>query len=93
VSGTERLATVSQLQHRCRSCQAPIVWAHTTTGKRIPVDAAPAAGGNIRLIAGQHGLTAHVVGSAIDLFDDTDTGERHLPHHATCPQADEWRNR
>jgi hypothetical protein len=88
---TDHLATVTRLQHRCRSCRAAIIWAHTTNGKHIPVDAQPAAGGNIRLIVGQHGVTAHVVGPVIDLFDQDDTGERHLPHHATCVDASEWR--
>lgn len=32
---------------RCKSCAAPIIWCITTAGVRMPIDAQPAAGGNI----------------------------------------------
>lgn len=77
----------------CRSCHAPIVWATTTTGERIPVDYRPAVGGNIRL--GAHPVTremkAVVVGATIDLFDPRDDGTRYVSHFVTCPDAGEWR--
>ncbi|MEJ7724323.1 MAG: hypothetical protein WKF64_08465 [Ilumatobacteraceae bacterium] len=74
----------------CRSCAAAIVWAVTDNGKRIPLDAHPTPAGSVRL----HDTVpprAVVVGATIDLFDPTDDGTRYMPHHATCPQADEWR--
>lgn len=87
----------------CTSCGAPILWAVTETGKRIPVDREPVAGGNLRLATVERDAdgkvtvcdisppTARVVGATIDLFDPGDNGERWMPHHATCPQANEWR--
>ncbi len=35
----------------CRDCQAPIVWALTDAGRRMPVDAQPVAGGELELFA------------------------------------------
>jgi len=32
---------------KCRTCRAPIVWAETTTGKKMPLDPAPVVGGNV----------------------------------------------
>lgn len=77
----------------CTSCHAPIVWATTDRGRSMPVDAAPVAGGNVRLIMRRFPLPplAKVVGSAIDLFDDTDVGDRHTSHFVTCPNAAEHR--
>jgi hypothetical protein len=71
----------------CRSCSAPIFFAHTVDGKRMPIDATAAVGGNVRL--DERGV-AHVVGATIDLFDPTDDGERWMPHFATYPYAGEW---
>lgn len=33
----------------CRDCGAPIVWAHTSRAKRIPVDLKPREGGRLEL--------------------------------------------
>lgn len=33
----------------CRSCMAPIYWAITTNGKRMPVDSQPSPHGSFRL--------------------------------------------
>jgi hypothetical protein len=68
---------------RCRSCRARIIWCHTDTGKRIPVDATANVAGNLRLDDGDSPPRAHVVGSTIDLFDPTDDGVRYLPHWAS----------
>lgn len=79
----------------CASCGAAIIWAVTTKGKAMPVDALPVAGGTIRVASRRYPLPplATVVGAAINLFDDDDTGDRHTSHFATCPDADEWRKR
>jgi hypothetical protein len=74
----------------CRSCGADIVWTLSVKGKRQPIDAEPVAGGTIRIFAGRP-LTNRVVGAVIDLFDETDTGDRYQPHHMTCPTAHLWR--
>lgn len=72
----------------CRSCEEPIVWAVTTNGKKMPVDADP--------VVAQRGFRL------TDLRDDeppiasfTTTpgdGERlYQSHFSTCPNADEHR--
>lgn len=59
----------------CRSCDAPIEWAVTTNGKRIPLDPHPTLNGNIELYDG----VAHVV--PVDLSATT---LRYTSHFATC---------
>lgn len=72
-------------QLRCRSCDAPIVFARTIKGRRIPLDAEPNdTTGNIELRQG----IAYVVTDA----RDPDT-HRYTSHFATCPNAGDWRNR
>lgn len=84
-----------RIEH-CRSlgCEAPIIWAVTSRGKRMPVDAEPSPDGNVELAgppAAPHVLPHATVYGQRPL----DAAERtlRLPHHATCPKADEWRTR
>jgi len=71
-------------EQTCRSCSAPIIWAEShTTGKPIPLDAAPRADGNLSLVKG--------VARAYDLEDASLHRERFASHFATCPDADTWR--
>lgn len=80
----------------CRSCGARIVWTKTeASGGLMPVDAAPAEGGNV-LFTGveastMDGGTIPVarVEAGPPLFDDGEP--RYLSHFATCPDADDWR--
>lgn len=64
----------------CRSCGAPIQWAHTATGGRMPLDPEPVPHGNVRLVDG----VAHVLsrGAAWDGVEP-----RYRSHFATCPNA------
>jgi hypothetical protein len=80
----------------CRSCKAPIFWALTPNGRRIPLDAEPVDGGNIVLDdpaaeAPTDPRTARVVGKEAqpNLFGDD--GPRYTSHFATCPDADSHR--
>lgn len=77
---------------RCSSCGAPITWAVTTTGKRMPVDAEPAPNGNVELTpllsAFNREPTEATVHAQRPLGHE---GPLHLSHFVTCPQADEWR--
>jgi hypothetical protein len=69
------------LTTKCRSCGAPIVWALTSSSKRMPLDADPRADGGFWLISG----CAVAVGSA-----QTETEPlrpRYVSHFATCPNA------
>lgn len=80
-------ATIQTL--RCGSCGAPIIWTTTEGGDRMPCDAHPVAGGNVRILPG--GKAKVTPGGMIDMFDPTDDGVRHVSHFATCPDANEWR--
>lgn len=67
----------------CRSCEAPITWAETASGKSMPLDEVPTPKGNMVLIAGK-------------TRGATDEDRRlHRPlytsHFATCPDAGTFR--
>lgn len=70
----------------CRSCAAPIIWAVTTNGKFMPVDAYPTDDGNVELVDGTPPRAIVHGQPPLGLV-----GELRLPHHASCPQADQWR--
>ena len=70
----------------CRSCGAPVVWAYTESGKRMPVDSAPHPRGNLMLHYDQGTWRVSVVPTY-------GPGLRHRPHFATCPDAESWRKR
>jgi hypothetical protein len=72
---------------RCRSCPADIVWAVTTRGRPMPVDAEPHPDGNIRLIP-RMGLTT----PRAEVVTEPRPGEqlRHS-HFTTCPDAGQHR--
>lgn len=70
----------------CKSCNADIEWAESTaTGKAVPLDREPTANGNLVLINGKvRGYTPE---------DEKLGRERRTSHFATCPHANDWRNR
>jgi hypothetical protein len=74
----------------CRSCEAPIVWCRTRSGKSMPVDADPVERGEFYLVEGDDGkLEAHHVRSSADgVADDAD---RYTSHFATCENAAQHR--
>lgn len=80
---------------KCRSCGAAIVWclAHTT-GKLMPLDAAPDPNGNVLL---KEDGTYKVL--SLSMFDDQDwlrhKGHwvRHKSHFATCEHSGDWRKK
>lgn len=69
----------------CRTCAAPITWAHTRHGDRVPLDPVPVEGGNLDVEATDTGLLAYYV--------KADGAVRHVSHFATCPDAGVWRRR
>lgn len=77
---------MSSTRSECRSCQRPIKWARTTTGKHIPISLRPQPNGNLALDEGTTPPTAHVVrpGSQPGLY---------LAHFAVCPAAEKHRGR
>lgn len=85
----------------CRSCDAPIAWAITETGKRMPVDAEPVVGGSILLrhrVVGEP-PEAHVTSSeerAVLAKQSESRGETlrlFVSHFSTCPNAGAHRKR
>lgn len=80
----------------CRGCGAPILWVRTTHGNLMPLDAEPDPDGNVELVdrdgqavtdpTDQRALTA-VVHAQPSMLG----GRRWMPHHATCPEADQFR--
>ena len=73
----------------CASCNAPIRWATTVNKKPIPLDAEPSEDGNVVFVdltdrvdvLGPEGVVQAKLTNQI-LF---------MPHHATCPKADQHR--
>jgi hypothetical protein len=74
----------------CRSCAAPIIWTVTAAGKPMPVDAEPAAGGNLALEVDDKGTVRSRVVAPHLTFGRKDL---RLSHFARCPDAAKWRRR
>lgn len=80
----------------CSACARPILWAVTAKGKFQPLDPEPDDAGNLRLleewVATRKGALQRVVvvkpGATLEFGD---TGERWMPHHATCPNVEQFR--
>lgn len=71
---------------RCRSCGAAVRWVKTEHGKRMPLDAAPAAPDARGLFVIRDDTAIAVPALA---FPDE---PNYVSHFATCPDADEWRH-
>jgi hypothetical protein len=75
----------------CRSCDAAIVWATSSGGKPMPVDAEVSEDGNVELSM-QPGLFVGPVATVVTgptLFGKS----RRKAHFATCKDAEQWRRR
>jgi hypothetical protein len=70
----------------CNSCGSPVIWVHTGSGRLMPVDAEPVAGGNVEVTDGR----AKVWGTAHAWPTDA---PRYRSHFATCPHASSWRRK
>lgn len=75
---------------RCRSCGAPVLFAHHVhTGKPTPLQAVDAGDA----LAARGTFTITELGGRL-LYQAAGPGDgwpRYVSHFATCPQADEWR--
>jgi len=80
---------------RCRSCGAPIQWAITEGGKRMPVDLEPSPIGNIALYSRGEDAPIAIVITETEIEAWKKSGSRKqrlfLSHFTTCPQAKKWR--
>lgn len=77
----------------CFSCRAPIQWARTERGNRIPLDPIEnLTQGNLietgETIDGEQVMRVIAPGSMEDALH---TGPRFVSHFATCPHADRHR--
>ena len=72
----------------CRKCPAEIWFCSTAAGEWMPIDAEPSDDGNL-WIDGHDG--EHPIVRVVDLLTPADA-ERHTPHWATCPAAEEFRS-
>lgn len=70
---------------RCKACEAEVIWAETTTGKRMPIDAAPTPKGNMVYVNG--------VARAASADDRRLQRPLYTSHFATCPDAASFRKR
>ncbi len=84
----------------CRGCGAPIRWVRTEHGNLMPLDADPDVDGNVELVdpvgqtvsAAQVAVTAQPVTAVMHGQPTMTGGDRWMPHHATCPNADDFRD-
>lgn len=76
---------------RCRSCDAPLLWALTERGRRMPLDPEPYAGDDPRgLFVLRH--RDRPVPTALAATPDAFPGERlYRSHFATCPNSRQHR--
>lgn len=73
----------------CGSCEAPIFFVLSATGKPMPLDVHPNNAGNVQIVNG-NGIV--MSGAALERAR-AGTTELYMPHFATCPKAKEWRKR
>jgi len=83
---------------QCRSCKAPVVWARTTHGRSVPLDAEDMGGweaplhvddGNLKPTGDRVPAGA---GQTVMVVRYVRAGEGDLrTHFATCPDASSWR--
>lgn len=80
----------------CRTCKAPVFFAkNEKTGRNMILDEQPTREGNVIVVQGSHseGDTARVYGNAAAAAIAYPDAPRFIDHHATCPDAEEWRAR
>ncbi len=80
---------------RCTACKAPIFFALSSAGRRLPIDAEPVDTGNV-IIDGQERdpRNGELMPKAIVLGKaDTPLGDpvRFVSHFSTCPNAGQFR--
>jgi hypothetical protein len=78
---------------KCVSCSAPLIWAQTERGKRMPVDAQLNSTGNLVLCFEVDQFDRPVSGQLVVTAPEGYAGPRWLSHFATCPKAALWQRR
>jgi len=67
----------------CKSCDAPIMWVTTESGKKMPLDRVPVPDGNVVL----RGVDEPVAVYVTDKRPAIEGERRYTSHFATCPNA------
>lgn len=76
----------------CTACGAPIVWASTSNGAMMPVDAEATPDGNLLLLSTvDRKWVAIVIGKATREAPQAAPRERHKSHFATCTDPKRFR--
>lgn len=79
---------------QCRSCGASIRWVVSVKGARMPIDAEPDANGNLYLATrAVDGAWCASVTTGRQMHYLRSIGRAYVSHHATCPQALQWRRK
>ena len=73
----------------CSSCGARVEWAKTDKGRRIPLDPAPNAAGNLIIVGNERKL--RVMHALRKDEDPPPIVPRYTTHFTTCPNAGEHR--
>ena len=71
----------------CRSCKAPVYWAVTTAGNRMPVDVDQVPGGNVELV------DRSAADPLARIVKPEPAVERYRSHFVSCPDRREWKRR
>ena len=75
----------------CRSCGAAAIWAMTTKGRMMLVDAEPSDEGNVLLVERPGQMPQAQVMTKRDQGSLLELEPLRMAHFATCPNADSWR--
>lgn len=70
------------------TCGAPIIWAHSATGSRTPLDAQPSPNGSVELYRDSAGNPRSRV---IPKAERAGRSDLRTSHFATCERADAFR--
>lgn len=75
----------------CSSCGAPIIWARTEKGRRMPLDPGAREDGNVARLGAQVG--GDLLVEVLPAGHTATSGDplRFVTHFVTCPHADQWR--
>lgn len=75
----------------CRSCEAPITWATTVKGRKMPLDPEPVDDGNVWVTrVAEDGTPLVAVALNAESVPEL-VRVRYVSHFVTCPDRDDWR--
>lgn len=78
----------------CKSCKAAIVWIRTSSGKSMPCNSTPVYYIEKPRVGTKRIITPNGEVIACEYTEDPGkaTGTGFVPHWATCPEADKFKN-